>query len=127
VVRLRVNSPSESAVWTLIRNLDHDNVAYIFGEANRLRPQGDTLTILRGYLGSYPNFAFDVDTNELEEFVDRLTQASSEQDLEAIAVRWGVRRTDPDFWPTMDWFVADFYSQQPTAAGLFDLGRYENR
>lgn len=127
VVRLRVNSPSESAVWTLIRNLDHDNVAYIFGEANRLRPQGDTLTILRGYLGSYPNFAFDVETNELEEFVDRLTQASSEQDLEAIAVRWGVRRTDPDFWPTMDWFVADFYSQQPTAAGLFDLGRYENR
>ncbi|MDG2334740.1 MAG: fatty acid cis/trans isomerase [Myxococcota bacterium] len=126
VSRLRVNSANESAVWTLVRNLDHDNVAFMFGEAKRLNPQGDTLTILRGYLGSYPNFAFDVDANELDEFVNRLMQASSEQDLQAIAARWGVRRTDPDFWPTMDWFVTDFYSQQPTAAGLFDLGRYEN-
>jgi len=65
-------------------------------------------------------------TGELEEFVDALTQISSEEDLEAIASRWGVRRTNPEFWSTMDWLASDFYRQQPTAAGLFDLGRYEN-
>jgi hypothetical protein len=127
VSRLRVRSGSEAAAWTLAKNRDHKNVAYMFNEEKRLNPEGDTLTIWRGYLGSYPNFAFDVEFDELEGFLNTLQEASSEQDFEIIASRYGVRRTDPDFWPTMDWFVTDFYRQAPTQAGLFDLGRYENR
>ena len=126
ISRLRVNTRGESAAWTLVKNLDHTNVAFMFNEKKRLNPDGDTLTIWRGYLGSYPNFAFDVELSELEAFVDGLTQISSKEDLEMIASRWGVRRTDPEFWSTMDWFASDFYRQHPTAAGLFDLGRYEN-
>jgi hypothetical protein len=126
VSRLRVSSGDQSAAWTLVKNLDHDNVGFMFEEEKRLDPAGDSLTVRRGYLGSYPNFAFDVDMSELEQFVGALTQISSEEDLGPIASRWGVRRADPEFWATMDWFASDFYEQEPTAAGLFDLGRYEN-
>ena len=111
----------------MVKNRDHKNVAYMFSEKKRLNPENDTLTIWRGDLGSYPNFAFDVHVDELGEFVDTLQKTSSEEELEVVVSRFGVRRSDPDFWLTMDWFVSEFYSQDPTAAGLFDLGRYENR
>ena len=99
---------------------------YMFHEENRIDSSKDTLTIVRGYLGSYPNFAFDVDLNQLDAFIAALQAALSEDEFSALAGRWGVRRTDPQFWPTMDWFVSDFQEQSPTEAGLFDLARYGN-
>ncbi|MDG2051147.1 MAG: fatty acid cis/trans isomerase [Myxococcota bacterium] len=126
VTRLRIRSGSEASTWTLVRNIDHKNVAYMFHEENRIDSSKDTLTIVRGYLGSYPNFAFDVDLNQLDAFIAALQAALSEDEFSALAGRWGVRRTDPQFWPTMDWFVSDFQEQSPTEAGLFDLARYGN-
>ena len=70
--------------------------------------------------------AFDVDLNQLDAFIAALQAALSEDEFSALAGRWGVRRTDPQFWPTMDWFVSDFQEQSPTEAGLFDLARYGN-
>lgn len=126
VSRLRVINGETKITYTLVHNLAHTNVAYMFDEDARLVPANDTVTLVRGYLGSYPNFAFDVDHTELIEFRDTLMAVKDATGLEAVVDRWGVRRTDPDFWSTMDWFVEDFRRRQPTAAGLFDLGRYEN-
>ena len=126
VTRLRVRSGGDAAAWTLVLNRAHTNVAYMFDEEARLEPARDTLTILRGYVGSYPNFAFDVPLEELGEFRAGLEALRSSEDLSALAARYGVRRTDTDFWPVMDWFVADFRVRKPVEAGLFDLGRYEN-
>jgi hypothetical protein len=127
VTRLRVRSGGELEAWTLVHNLAHTNVAYMFDEDARLLPAEDTLTIVRGYLGSYPNFAFDVELEELAEFSTALVGVRTEADFSRLAARWGVRRTDTDFWPVLDWFTADFKQRQPTAAGLFDIGRYKNR
>jgi len=126
VSRLRVRNGDTMITYTLVHNLAHTNVAYMFDEDKRLVPADDTVTLVRGYLGSYPNFAFDVDHTELIEFRDTLMAVTDAAGLEAVVDRWGVRRTDPDFWSTMDWFVEDFRRRQPTASGLFDLGRYEN-
>lgn len=123
---LRVSNGDTKITYTLVHNLAHINVAYMFDEDARLVPADDTVTLVRGYLGSYPNFAFDVDHTEVIEFRDTLMAVTDAAGLEAVVDRWGVRRTDPDFWSTMDWFVEDFRGRQPTAAGLFDLGRYEN-
>ena len=126
VSRLRVRSGERAAAWTLVLNRAHANVAYMFDEKARLEPAHDTLTIMRGYVGSYPNFAFDVELAELGDFRAALEGLRSPDDLSSLAARYGVRRTDADFWPTMDWFVADFRATRPLEAGLFDLGRYEN-
>ena len=81
----------------------------------------------RGYLGSYPNFIFDVDVTQIETFTQTL---GSGQDAiptsKPSSTRWGVRRTSPQLWPTVDWVHDDFRRRQPTEFGLFDLDRYDN-
>jgi len=126
VTRLRVRGDDEAIAYTLVHNRAHTNVAYMFDEKERLVPADDTLTIVRGYLGSYPNFAFDVSIDELSTFRDALVAVEKPADLEALAARYGVRRSGVEFWSTMDWMTDDFRERQPTASGLFDLGRYEN-
>jgi hypothetical protein len=113
-------------VYTLVHNRAHTNVAYMFDEAQRLLPADDTLTIVRGYLGSYPGFAFDVRASKLAEFRAELTSVTDAAALQRLAARFGVRRTSDSFWPTMDWMAADLKKRRPTRAGLFDLGRYGN-
>lgn len=126
VTRLRIHDRGTAIAYTMVHNRAHTNVAYMFEEDERLVPDDDTLTIVRGYLGSYPNFAFDVAVDDLATFRDELVAVSSPADLERLAARFGVRRTDASFWATMDWMNDDFAERRPTAHGLFDLGRYEN-
>ena len=40
--------------------------------------------------------------------------------------RYGIRRTDPRFWETLDWLNEDLRRASPTEFGLYDLGRYGN-
>jgi hypothetical protein len=121
-----VGSRGEYAVYTLVHDEAHTNVAFMFGEDKRREPEKDTLTVARGYLGSYPNFIFDVDTAQIEAFAEALAAVQTDAEFEAFVVRFGVRRTSPRFWPTTDWLHDDFRLRQPTRAGLLDLGRYSN-
>ena len=98
----------------------------MFDESARLVPEGDTLTLVQGYLGSYPNFGFDMQAGDLGEFGRRLKTVTEAAGIEALAIRLGVRRTSPESWTTMDWMAEDFVRRQPAQAGLLDLGRYEN-
>ena len=114
------------AVYSLVHNRAHTNVAFRFGEQKRLVPADDTLTVARGYLGSYPNFVFDVDVEEIDAFTQALSAVHNAADFEVVASRWGVRRTSPRLWPTLDWLHDDFRRRQPTEFGLFDVDRYGN-
>ena len=98
----------------------------MFDETARLEPADDTLTVARGYLGSYPNFIFDVEVGQIDSFTETLAAVRSASDFEALVERWGVHRTSPRLWPTVDWMHDDFRRQQPTQFGLFDLDRYDN-
>ena len=98
----------------------------MFGEAARLEPADDTLTVAGGCLGSYPNFMFEVDVTEIETFAQTLAAVKTDSDFEAVVTRWGVRRTSPQLWQTVDWVHDDFRRRQPTHFGLFDLDRYDN-
>ena len=127
VALLRVRGSSgDDAVYTLVHNRDHTNVAFMFDEQARLVPSHDTLTVARGYLGNYPNFAFDVDVAQIDAFTQQLAAVQAPVDFEAVVARWGVRRTSPQFWPTSDWLQADFKRREPTVAGVLDLDRYGN-
>jgi hypothetical protein len=113
-------------VYALVHNAAHSNVAFMFGEEQRRLPAEDTLTVLRGHFGSYPNFVFEADADRIADFVDELAALASEADLERFAGRWGIRRTSPRFWATSDWLREDLRRRDPTGAGIYDFGRYGN-
>ena len=126
---LRVRGGGEGlrdALYALVRNAAHTNVASLFREDARREPGKDTLTVVRGPLGSYPNFSFEVEVSDIDAFVRALLAVQGTVQFEALASRWGVRRTSPRFWSTFDWIHDYARRRNPTEAGLFDLGRYTN-
>lgn len=125
LLRVRVDS-SESLLYALVHNVAHTNVAMMFGEDKRLVPADDTLSVVRGPFGSYPNFFFEIDAAEADAFTTELAAVASDSDFEAFVAQRGVRRTDPRFWATSDWLRADALQANRTEAGIYDLDRYGN-
>jgi hypothetical protein len=126
-LRIRTGGPpKDDLAYTIIRNKAHSNVAFIFGEDWRRLEQEDTLTIVKGYVGSYPNFFFDVRAPAIDTFVSDLMGVQVQEDFEQFVLSHGVRRTSPAFWATSDWFNSNFSDTAPVEAGLFDLSRYNN-
>ena len=124
---LRVSSEyADDLVYSLVHNRAHTNVAFLLGEEARLEPDKDTLTIAPGILGSYPNFMFDVEIGDIEQFVEQLANADSAKAFESVVNTWGVRRTQPDFWGVFHDMTRYVQRTDPVEAGLFDLNRYEN-
>jgi len=126
-LRVRVDATgSRALVYALVHNVAHENVAFMFGENERRIPADDTLTLVRGHFGSYPNFFFEVDAANASQFVDELQAIGSDPDFERFVDRYGVRRTDPRFWATSDWLRQDLLRSKPIEAGIYDLDRFEN-
>jgi len=115
------------AQFTLIRNTGHSNVAHLFEEGQELRPQEDTLTVVNGFLGAYPNAFYRVDRKQLPELVAAIGALGGETDYAAFVDRFGVRRTDPRFWEHSDKLFAAYESLSPIEASRFDYNRLENR
>jgi len=111
-------------VFSLIHDKAHTNVAYIFGESFRREPRLDTLTILRGQIGSYPNLFFDIDDADLEVFVRDMASVESTSEWQDFVGLYATRRSSPDFWKTADYFQNALRDQDPVSAGLLDLNRY---
>jgi hypothetical protein len=118
---------SDNHVVTLIHNNGMSNVSHLFFENKRRRPEEDTLTVVRGFLGAYPNAFYHVAQSELEDFVSAVEGLSSEEDYQALLSRFGVRRSDPDFWKHSDSLQTAYHEESPIEAGLFDYNRLENR
>ena len=113
--------------YTLLRNSAHLNVSTLFDEAKNRVPDEDTLTIVDGFLGSYPNAFFRVSSNEVPDFVAHVAHLSDERSYADLMGRYGIRRTDARFWQHSDSLHAAYRKDWPIEAGLFDYGRYENR
>ena len=128
LLRARAGANGErSLLYALVHNVAHTNVALMFGEDKRLIPADDTMTVVRGPFGSYPNFFFEIAPADVPAFVDALGAVATDADFERFVVRYGVRRTDPRFWATSDAVREDARRANALEAGVFDLGRYENR
>jgi len=113
-------------VYSVIHDEAHTNVAFMFGEDSRRLPDDDQVTLARGISGSYPNFIFEIVPSEADGFVDALIGIRSDADLDRVVSRYGVRRTSPRFWATVDAIQAEYRERQPTEASLLDLDRYSN-
>ena len=124
---LRVEHDDEPrAIYSLLRNRAHTNVAFMFGEAYRYKPRMDTLTVYPGVLSSYPNFIFSINAREVPAFVAAMEQVKDQVAFERIVERWGIRRTHPDFWAHFNDLTRYLHETDPVEAGVLDMNRYQN-
>jgi hypothetical protein len=110
--------------YSIVHNREHQNVSWIMGEASRLAPMEDTLTIKEGVLGAYPNMLFVVDEPQLEAFSNMAAGITSSGDYKRLVDRFGVKRTSADFWEAYD-RVNAIGRQMRIDGGALDLTRYE--
>ena len=87
----------------------------------------DTQTVVRWLEGSYPDFFYVVELDDIERFVEEYNAIENRQHYEAFVAHYGQRRTSEDFWLHADWFNQKYSSEQPILSGIFDLNRYQNR
>jgi len=120
-------SGQSDLAYTLILNKGYTNISSMFENEDRRDRSQDTLTVVKGLTGSYPNFFFVIGSEVVDEFVTRFEAIRDRDDYERFVGLYGVRRTDTKFWSTSDWFHARLASNEPLRGGIFDLNRYRNR
>jgi hypothetical protein len=113
--------------FTLIHNDGHTNVASMFGEQKRRVPEEDTLTVVPGFLGAYPNAFFKVQQADLPRFVDAVTHLAAESHFADLMGSYGIRRSDPGFWVHSDLIFGQVEMLDYPDRGVLDYSRLENR
>jgi len=102
-------------------------VAHMFKERGELIPAENTLTVVPGFIGAYPNAIFRIPRGDLPTLTKDVGALSSEADYRRLADRYAIRRTNPRFWAASDELVDAYATWAPLEAGLFDVSRIENR
>jgi hypothetical protein len=113
--------------FTLLRNTAHANVAHLAREKSELLPDENTLTVVPGFIGAYPNAIYRSSVSELPALREALAGLASEADYRKLADRFAVRRTNPQFWATSDALHQAYAEWAPLESGLFDYNRLHNR
>ncbi|MCL6416237.1 fatty acid cis/trans isomerase [Aestuariirhabdus sp. Z084] len=124
---LKITSQAEPQFLTLVRNNAHLNITSMFNEMGKRKPDEDTLDVIPGFIGSYPNAFYQVDRTQLNDFVQQLSSMQSEQDYELLLDRYGVRRTEANFWSLTDPYQRAYRELYPVEGGVIDYSRLENR
>lgn len=124
---VKIRAAPDDQYITLVSNSAHLNITSMFGEKKERLPQEDTLDVIPGFLGSYPNAFYVVDEIELAGFVKTISELQTEDDYSRLLDRFGIRRTNPEFWRTSDDFHLAYRQQDPLASGILDFARLENR
>lgn len=127
VAFVEIRGHSGNSFVSLIRNNAHLNITSMFGEKKFRAPQEDTLTVVPGFLGTYPNVFLTVKESDLGRFVSLISTMRNEEDYSNLLDNYGVRRTSPEFWQQSDVFHAAYQQDAPVEFGLFDYSRLENR
>jgi len=118
--------PRPPQYFTLIRNTAHSNVTHLI-EKKELLPAENTLTVVPGFIGAYPNAVYRLRRADLPALTAAIRGLGSEDDYRKLADRFAIRHTDPAFWAASDAMNDAYTRARPLEAGLFDLNRLENR
>ena len=113
--------------FSLLRNTGHSNVSHLVLESAELTPDENTLTVVPGFIGAYPNAIYRATAAELPALADAIGRLGSEADYRRLADRFVVRRTSAQFWAASDAMNDAYVQWAPLEAGLFDLNRLDNR
>jgi hypothetical protein len=127
-VRIKVDGTLKNdLVYTIIRNKFYLNNASLLSNDDYRVMDKDTIDIVSGFVGSYPNFFIEIDFNDVDNFVQEYKKIDGVEKYKLLVDKYGIRRSNPDFWRVSDWFYKKHQYDNPVFAGLFDLNRYKNR
>lgn len=126
-VFVEIYTEETSRYVTILRNNAHLNITSMFSEYKNRAPDEDSVTVVNGLLGSYPNALWRVDASRLPQFAASLSSIENAADYERFVDEYGVRRTDPSFWQHSDALHAAWKLEAPIEYGILDFGRLENR
>ena len=130
-VRVRMGGkPEEDLAYSMINNKAYKNVTSMFASEKQIEARDyeeDTQTVVRWLEGTYPEFFYVVELDDIERFVDDYNAIENREHYEEFVARYGLRRTSEDFWKHADWFNQQYAHEQPRLSGIFDLNRYQNR
>ena len=125
---MRLDDPDGTTrYFSLLRNTGHSNVTHLMDEKKALLPDENTLTVVPGFIGAYPNALYVVPRAKLPEFTVAAQDLSSESDYRVLVDRFGIRRTNPAFWTYSDAMLDAYAHLTPGGAALLDYNRFENR
>lgn len=85
------------------------------------------MTLVGGFIGSYPDAYWVVTESQLPVLAVRLGRLRDEESYRAVVDRFGVRRTSPLFWQQSDKILDAHHAANPLEKGLLDFSRIENR
>lgn len=80
-----------------MRNDAHLNMSSVFREDKQLILEENSLTVLPGFLGGYPNALLQVNKEDLAEFVSEMLSLTDEAGYSQLLDNYGIRRTNPQF------------------------------
>jgi hypothetical protein len=123
-VRIKNIPGREDVVVSMVVDRWHDNVRFLFREKVSLDPNKDRADFVEGFIGSYPNYFFEVNAMDLPDFFYILDNYDGGEKLIARLEKYGVNRAKKNFWDAYDWFQAEFFKDVEERPGLIDLNRY---
>ncbi len=115
---------TEDLAYTILRNKALSSNSMLFREDRRRVLEDDTLTVVKGYVGSYPNAFSYVSIDQIEARIDAYLKIENKLDYYNFAKQYGIQRNSPGFWGESDWHYRKFLKDQPVEAGLFDMYRF---
>lgn len=121
------NNEEKDIYLSMIVNRWHHDVTTLYGEDERLDPARDTATFIKGFIGSYPNYFFEVNAKELPDFLKVLRDYNGDKQSIKDLSKFGVNRANGNFWEVYDRFQDRFLKSDKVHAGLFDLNRYYHK
>ena len=130
-VRVKMGGkPEKDLAYTMISNKSYTSVTSMFADEqlmDRRDYEEDTQTVVRWLASSYPGFFYVVELDDIELFVGEYNAIENRQQYEIFVARYGIRRTNQNFWKHADWFSRQYAREQPILSGIFDLNRYRNQ
>ncbi|MFY8327916.1 fatty acid cis/trans isomerase [Pseudoalteromonas sp. ZZD1] len=119
---------SEHEAYTLIHHNAHYNISSLLNEEGQRAYDEDTLTIVPGFIGDYPEAIWYLNNQQqVEAFAEQLPLMQVEADYKALKSKFAIRRTHPQFWQYSDILHNVAKQYRGIEYGLFDYNRLENR
>jgi hypothetical protein len=123
-VHVVTDDDAEDLAYTIIRNKALSNNSMLFGEGRRRVLEDDTLTVVKGYTGSYPNTFSRIPIDQIEDRIDDYLEIKDKLSYYNYAKQYAIQRNSANFWEESDWHYRKFLQDRPIEAGLFDMYRF---
>lgn len=113
--------------FTLIKHVGHTNNSSILFEESNIVDNETRVSFVPGFIAPRPDLFLLLDLERFSELAHLLLTLKNETDYDELVQRFGVVRTDPEFWAYYDRINQGYHQFDGVAAGWLDLNSYGYR